>query len=58
MATHVPFSSMQHPQEQRRRRIDEHGGYIPHMNGTPFTTQMPGMAPTTNGPMPSSVTLA
>ena len=50
MGTHVPFPSMQHPQEQRHRRIDEHGGYIPHMNGTPSTTQMSGMALTLNGP--------
>ena len=36
---------MQHPQEQRRRRIDEQGGYIPQ-NGTSSTIQMPGMRPT------------
>ena len=40
---------MQHPQEQRRRRINENGGYIPRdvPQGAP-PTPMPGMPPVPN----------
>ena len=52
MASNIPFSSMQHPQEQLRCRIDEQGGYIPQ-NGTSSFTQMPGMGQIPHTTMPN-----
>ena len=45
----IPYASMQHPQEQRRRRINENGGYIPRdVPPEAPPNLMPGMGPFPN----------
>ena len=56
----VPYASMLHPQERRRHRINENGGYIPRdMSPEAPPNCMPGIPPfpnTQNGNIPPNNT--